>query len=221
VNPGPSGGDPTPGRPRGKPEVVPFDRDRGRADGERSAPRSGGAGRFGMALFLVSLAMLFGSSMLAILIVRFRTTSWSPAGWHGAPVGLWASTLVILAASVAVHRALRAARGGDLVQVERGLVLTLMAGCGFLLLQALNWLLFLRAGGFTADTLVGFSFYVLTGLHGLHVLGGLVALGLVLRGFRRGRWRDRPADPVQLTAMYWHFLDAAWLVMFTVILVLF
>ncbi len=174
-------------------------------------------GRLGMTLFLVSLGMLFASGLLAIMIVRWQTDTWAPAGWSGPPAGLWVSTLVILAASVTVQRALGAARRGERLAVERALVLTLLAGIGFLLLQALNWLAFHRAGGFSATTLLGFSFYVLTGLHGLHVVGGLVSLGVVLRGLRRPRPGRDPVVPVMLSAMYWHFLDAAWLVMFAVI----
>ncbi|GAB4376352.1 MAG: cytochrome c oxidase subunit 3 [Acidobacteriota bacterium] len=184
-------------------------------------PRRGAPGRLGMALFLVSLGMLFAASLLAIAIVRFKATAWAPEGFRGVPAGLWASTLVILGASVAAHRAVAAARRRARVAVERGLVLTLMAGTGFLLLQAVNWLLFVRAGGFTRDTLLGFSFYVLTGLHGLHVLGGLVALALVLRLVRRSPREADVAGPVELTAYYWHFVDAAWLVVFAAILFLF
>jgi heme/copper-type cytochrome/quinol oxidase subunit 3 len=178
-----------------------------------------GAGTFGMLLFLLSLTVLFVSSLIGIIIVRFQAgEQWRSLAELGLPKGLWVSTAIILGASWAVHRAMKSLKAGDLLWATRWLMLTFGGGFAFLILQALNWFLFVKHGITGREDLFGFSFYVLTGLHALHVIGGLIQLGIVAARTSKGRYTAEEPGGVWYSALYWHFLDGAWVVIFLALL---
>ena len=179
-----------------------------------------GAGRFGMLLFLLALTILFAASLVGIIIVRFQVGTWRPEGFAGLPGGLWVSTLLILGASASVHLSLLKARAGDNPGLVRALGVTFVIGLVFLMLQVLNWWQFVRDSEVVQGTLFGFSFYVLTGLHALHVLGGLAQTGTMMVISRRGRYGPENHGPIEYGAMYWHFLDVVWLVLYAALVVL-
>ena len=182
-----------------------------------------GAGAFGMAVLIISLSMLFIASMAAYLFIRSHTENWGRA-MPPLPQTLWLSTLVILLASVTIHRAHGAARCGNDRALRRNLAATFAVGVLFLLLQTLNWWEFYRSirGIDLSGAYLG-MFFVLTGLHAAHVVGGLIPLGIVAHragwGGRRGSGRCSPSyhPGVRYLAIYWHFLDAIWLALFCVL----
>lgn len=179
-----------------------------------------GLGRFGMLLFLLSLSILFVASLVGIIIVRFQVGTWRPEGFTGLPGGLWVSTVLILGASVAVHLSVLKARAGDTPGLVRALGVTFVVGLVFLMLQGLNWWHFVRDAEVAQGTLFGFSFYVLTGLHALHVLGGLIQTGTMIVFARRGRYGPERHVPIEYGAMYWHFLDVVWLILYAALVTL-
>lgn len=188
-----------------------------RPEGDKKSPAPG-AGPFGMAVFLASLSMLFAGSLAGYVVIRLRTPEWPPAGAPAPPSLLWLSTLLLLGCSWTIQRALRAIRGGD----QRQLVLWLWRTAGlavvFLICQTIGWWLFYDAATFQTH-LYGFLFYMLTGLHGLHVIGGLVGLGLVLFFAQRQAYSWAHYPGVRLMAIYWHFLDGVWLLLFAILLI--
>ena len=179
-----------------------------------------GAGRFGMLLFLLALSILFAASLIGIIIVRFQVGTWRPEGFPGLPGGLWVSTALILGASVSVHLSVLKARAGDRVAMVRALGVTFVIGLVFLMLQGLNWWEFVKDAEVARGTLFGFSFYVLTGLHALHVLGGLIQTATMIVSARRGRYGPENHGPIEYGAMYWHFLDVVWLILYAALVVL-
>jgi cytochrome c oxidase subunit 3 len=175
-------------------------------------------GVFGMLIFLASLSVLFLSSMVGVIVVRLRADEWVPEGAAGPPMSLWISTAVILGCSFAVHRALLAARSGAKPKLVRWLIVTLFLGVVFLILQTYNWWE-LHVGGVTPRTgLYGFTFWVMTVLHGLHVIGGLLPLGIVTTRAAQGAYAPEFHPGVVYMALYWHFLDVAWLIILAIIL---
>jgi cytochrome c oxidase subunit 3 len=184
------------------------------------------AGRFGMTLFLVSLAMLFAASIIGFVVIRVTAGDAWPANLPSLPWQLWLSTAVLVASSVSMQRALLAARAGRSVDLRRGLEITLVLAAVFLILQVWSWASWLTALG---DRLGGedaqahrfalSGFYVLSGVHALHVIGGLVPMTVVTRRARRGRYSARRHGGVQYCAMYWHFLDGVWLTLFAALLI--
>ena len=169
-----------------------------------------GAGTFGMAVLILSLSMLFLASMAAYLLIRNRTPHWG-RGMPHAPQSLWLSTLVILLASVAIQRAHRAARRGNDRRLRHSLAATFVIGVVLLLLQTCNGWEFYRAIRHIdlSGAYLG-MFFVLTGLHAAHVVGGMIPLGMVMCRAGRGRYSATFHPGVRFLALYWHFLDVVW-----------
>jgi cytochrome c oxidase subunit 3 len=180
----------------------------------RHDPVQEAVGRLGMWVFLLVVSMLFASSVVATLIVRSRAQAWPPPGTPAVVPGLVVSTGLLLLSSGTMAWALHSIRREHKEALRRGLALTLLLGVGFLASQTANWL-HLSASHLTMRShLYGFTFYVLTFLHAAHVVGGLVPLAAVTwRAWRRGYTAERHAG-VTYTALYWHFLDVVWLVLF-------
>lgn len=179
-----------------------------------------GTGTLGMWFFLLSLAVLFAASLVAFIVVRGRAEQWPPPGMPRLPSGLWLSTLLLLAASGTVQWALAAARAGRQTALRAALASTLALGVLFLVSQTANWMGLVRAQMAMTANLYAFTFYMLTGLHAAHVVGGLVLLAVVNVRAIRGRYGPGYHPGVLYSAMYWHFLDGVWLVMFALLVLL-
>lgn len=178
-----------------------------------------GAGILGMWIFLAALAVLFAGALAGFLIVRSRAEAWPPPGMPPLPRGLWVTTLIAAGCSLAVGRAVSAIRLGEIRRSCRWLSATLVLGLLFLLSQTVNWWGLVSAN-VTARTrsLYAFTFYMLTGLHAAHVIGGLIALVVVIARCRAGRYGSGHHDGITYAAMYWHFLGAVWVVLFVALL---
>ena len=179
-----------------------------------------GAGVLGMWIFLATLTVLFIAAIVGYLIVRTRATDWPPPGMPRLPGGLWLATLLLVGASATIHRALVAIRAGELRRTTRWLAATLALGSTFLAVQSWNWLGLIRAH-MTASSknLYAFTFFMLTGLHAAHAIGGIGLLAVVLARSRGGRYGSGHHPGVTYAAMYWHFLDGMWLLLFAVLVV--
>jgi cytochrome c oxidase subunit 3 len=178
-----------------------------------------GTSSLGMTLFLISLSVLFAAAIAGYLLVRLRSAQWVPPGVAPLPLGLWASTLLLLVSSATMQGALLAIRGGKRETCARLLLATLALGAGFLLVQIYNWWKMVAVDAVLATrSLYAFTFYMLTGLHALHVVGGLIPLSVTGWRARRGAYSWADFQGVRLMGMYWHFLGAVWLVLFFVLL---
>ena len=187
---------------------------RGRIIGTRGERGSEvpGAGTMGITLFLMSLSMLFIGSLVAVVWVRASADRWPPPDAPALPHMLWLSTALLLGCSLAIHSALAAIRRGDEQALRRRLIWTAGLATLFLASQAVGWFQFYDVAVFESH-LYGFSFYVLTGLHAAHVIGGIVALAVVLVMTYRGSYSRAHHTGIRNTAIYWHFLDGVWLVL--------
>ena len=187
--------------------VDPFD----------SARERGTAGVFGMWVFIAVVAMIFLACILGYLVVRFDRPpgrEWMPRGTPPLPPALLLSTAVLLVSSWTVQVAVRAARAGRQVQLVHALGATLGLAVLFLVVQALAWTELWRAQATIESGLYAWTFYVLTGTHALHVVGGLPPLAVATARARSGRYSPADHAGVTLCAMYWHALDAIWLVLY-------
>lgn len=180
------------------------------------------AGTFGMRLFLLSLGILFAASVIGYVWIRLIAIG-QRLDLPTLPIGLWLSTAILLASSGSMQWALVAGRAGDAGRLRAAMVTTVALGLAFLLVQAWCWVAWagpMRAAlGETDHAFLLTSFFVLTGLHAMHVVGGLVALGIVTARAFAGRYSAQSHAGVVYTAMYWHFLDAVWLVLFATLMV--
>ena len=178
-----------------------------------------GAGVLGMWVFLATLTVLFLAAIVGYLVVRLKATAWPPPGMPRLPAGLWLATVVLFAGSVTIHRAYRAIRLGERTGSTRWLQATLALAFSFLFVQSWNWWGLIRLRLTAASNLYAFTFFMLTGLHAAHVVGGIALLAVVLARSMRGRYGSDHHGGVTYAAMYWHFLDAIWLLLFAVMVV--
>jgi cytochrome c oxidase subunit 3 len=184
------------------------------------------AGRFGMVLFLISIGVLFIATLIVLLVVRVqlaRDGLW-PSDLPALPKALWVSTAVLIASSGTIHWSLAAIRTGQARLLRNGLIATTALGVAFLAIQIGCWVAWAgvvsdRWAGSEEFRLALTGFYVLSGLHGLHVIGGLIALLRATFRATRGRYSPQEHAGVQYTSWYWHFLDVAWLTIFILLLI--
>lgn len=181
------------------------------------------AGRLGMLLFILSLGMVFAATIVAYVVVRLQLVAendWRPDDAPGLPALLVLSTLCLLLSSATLHGASVSARAGRSGRVVGGWMgATSLLGLAFLASQLLAWADLARANLVFDESLYAWTFYILTGLHALHVLCGLPPLAVVTRNAWRGCYRPEALTRAGLNhfALYWHFLDAVWLVLVLVL----
>jgi cytochrome c oxidase subunit 3/cytochrome o ubiquinol oxidase subunit 3 len=132
----------------------------------------------------------------------------------------WTGTACLLASSVTVMLAVRALKGGAASTSALWLGATVLLGVAFLSRTAHEWRRLIFDDGLTISTnLFGTTFYSLVGLHAGHVVVGLSMLTIVLGCALRGALHPAHAERVELVSWYWHFVDAVWLVVLTVVYV--
>ena len=168
------------------------------------------AKRTGLWVFLAVVAVLF---MLLLIAYSGRMTyeDWRPAPQLGL---LWANTFVLVLGSVALQWAQHSVRRGRMDAMRVGLLAAGAFTVVFLFGQLLAWRQLGAMVYFDVTNPAIAFFYLITGLHGLHLLGGLVAWGRTVAGV----WGDfevaRVRQSVELCTLYWHFLLGVWLVLF-------
>ncbi len=175
----------------------------------------------GMVMALGSWSMMFGSLFFAYAVLRLRAGTWPPEGVEPLPRLLpLLNTLVLLASSAVLHRGVASGAESRPGALPRALKATLALGSLFLALQLVVWIPLWRSGFTIASGVYGSIFYGLTVFHALHVLAGLVALALLVPGARSGRHRSGASSRVRVSALFWHFVDAVWVVMFVAVYLL-
>jgi cytochrome c oxidase subunit III len=171
--------------------------------------------RIGMWIALASIMMLF-TALTSAYIVRAGTgNDWRPIAM---PRLLWASTALILTSSLTISIALRALKRKDHSAYKRWLLLTVVLGLGFLATQLLSWQQLVAQRVYVSTNPHSSFFYLLTAVHGAHLLGGIFGLDfLLLRSWRKATnakseaKREAAAGAV---ALYWHFMDGLWIFLF-------
>lgn len=162
-------------------------------------------------VFLAVATSLF-ALFVSAYSMRINYLDWSPLPL---PRLLALNTATLVLASVAMQWAVYAARRGDASGVKSGLVAAGLLTLGFVAGQLVVWKQLHDAGYFVANSAATGFFYLLTAVHGLHVVGGLVAWGRTCMRAWRGAQRIQLA--VELCATYWHFLLVVWVVLFAVL----
>lgn len=161
--------------------------------------------RVGLGIFLAVVGFLFALFGSAF-VMRMDEEAW----WSFAlPSIVWVNTAQLVFASIFLHMASASARRGDRSGLQRDMAVAAMATSGFLVGQLLAWRDLTMSGGGLASAPAASFFYLLSGLHGLHIVGGLVALGLVMS--RRGSEMSQLRASTGLCAAYWDFMLIVWL----------
>lgn len=174
----------------------------------------------GMVMFLASWAMLFAALFFAYAALRARADVWPPPGYR-LPTGLpLVNTVVLLGSSVTLALGLRDLRAGRAGRLAPWIGATLVLGAVFLLLQLAVWRSVWHSGLHADTSIYGSVFYALTVFHALHVLAGLSVIAWLLRGALRGAYGAAKHAPIRVGAMFWHFVDVVWVVMFLAVYVI-
>jgi cytochrome c oxidase subunit 3 len=176
---------------------------------DRTKPPAG-LYRLGLLLTCAWIFTFFGALVVAFFWRANTMEFWEPIPLPGM---LWVSTGIILASSVVFERARRLYRRGEHRTASHLLLITACCGAAFLASQLSAWHELIRRGVYLAQNPYSSFIYMFTGIHGLHLLGGLVALSVVL--LRRSKRREL----VDAVCYYWHFMGALWLVLFAALLI--
>ncbi|MEE8453331.1 MAG: cytochrome c oxidase subunit 3 [Limibaculum sp.] len=170
--------------------------------------------KFGLRVFLVVATVVF-----SLIVVTYADRMLVP-DWRALPIPLvlWLNTAVLILSSIALQWARVSADRERVEGVKFGLILGGVFAVAFLAGQLVAWRQLIDLGYFAATNPANAFFYLLTALHGLHLLGGLVAWARTSAKLRRGIALDRLRLSVELCAIYWHFLLVIWLVLFGLLL---
>ena len=171
----------------------------------------------GLLLFIAAEVMFFAGLLSAFLMFRLGPFPWPPPDQPRLPLGVTAvNTGVLLASGWSFYKARRALGGGQR-EFRSFLRLTAVLGCVFLLVQGFEWARLLGFGLTAGSSIYGGFFYALVGLHGLHVLGGLLALAWVVRRAQKGAYGPGQTLGVDLCRTYWNFVVGLWPVLFVLV----
>jgi cytochrome c oxidase subunit 3 len=160
---------------------------------------------------LGAVVMVFAGFVSAYVVRRGLSTDWRPIQLPGV---LGFSTAVLLLSSLTLERARRSLNGSSLTWLR----ITSLLGVVFLAGQYAAWRQLAAAGVYLASNPASSFFYVLTGAHGLHLLGGVLALFYVTARAPNLAWAGREAA-TQSLALYWHFMDGLWVFLFFLMVV--
>ncbi len=177
-------------------------------------------GKLGMWLFLASELMLFAGLFSSYVLLRTGAIDWPR---HALPVGLATiNTAVLIASSLTMVMAWAALKMNDWRKHRLHLSLTIVLGLVFLVLKFVEYGEHIRAGELPSHNTFFAIYYTLTGVHALHIVGGLIVM-LYFLGPGAGLWARNPAqftNRVEAAGLYWHFVDFIWIFLFPVLYLL-
>lgn len=164
---------------------------------------------------LLVVMMTFGGLIAAYVVVSTnRAVEWQP---FALPFQVWISTAIIIASSFTFRLGQKAISSGDHARAKRWMVLTTVLGASFISSQLLVWLALTSRGLYLASNPYAGFFYIMTMVHAVHVLGGVIALGsILLRVWYPASGAESIARTMtlsQVVGWYWHFMGALWLVL--------
>jgi cytochrome c oxidase subunit 3/cytochrome o ubiquinol oxidase subunit 3 len=176
-------------------------------------------GTVGMACLIVAESAIFLIFVVAYIFYIGKSLSGpTPAQVLELPIF---ATVCLLSSSVTVHFAVGALRKGMLRSLTGWIAGTVLLGSIFLISTGREWHHLIHDEGLTIKTnLFGTTYYSLVGLHATHVVVGLIMLSLVLGFSMFGLVKEEHSEKLETLSLYWHFVDAVWVVVFTVVYVL-
>lgn len=190
-----------------------------------ASPFGIGRRKLGMWLFILSDSMTFGALLAGYVYLRMASEEWPK------PFALWPEitlatimTVCLLASSLTMNKAVSAASSGERKTMRRWMLATVVGGLAFVTLHLFEWhhqlgeglrifpkMYFVPDQADIPENMFGPTFFTLTGFHLLHVLSGLIYIGVI--ALRRKATRE----DVETCGLYWQFVDAVWLVIFAAV----
>ena len=173
--------------------------------------------KLGIWLFLASEVMLFGALFSSYILLRTGAPVWP----HGRELGLnvplaTLNTMVLIASSVTVVMSWASLRLNDLKKFRLYMGLTLLCSLGFLVIKYIEYTEKFHHGHFPSTNMFFAIYFTLTGLHGLHVIGGMV-VNAYFWGPGAKMFKTEPqrfTNRIEVAGLYWHFVDLVWIFLF-------
>lgn len=167
--------------------------------------------QLGMIVLYCSMSVLFAAAIVGFWYTRLTSDHYRNPGLPDLPRGLWLSTLLIGLVSLCIAQAQLAVRRNWLDAVQRWLLTAGVLSVLFLMTQLANG--FAMRPPADSNSLYIATFFLLTGVHALHVLGGFIPLGFVVYHALRRNYSSSSHEGLTLCAQYWHYLGAVWAVL--------
>jgi cytochrome c oxidase subunit III len=169
------------------------------------------AKKMAMWLFIIADSATFAACLVAYGYLRVSETHW-PRPFHSI-TNVAIMTLILITSSLTMLFGIDRARAGEKAKAVRWIMITAAGGLLFALLHIREWLALIGEGmrlfqNPWGSALFGASFFCITGLHLIHVSCGVIALIVVGLRYQGGRYN---ADDVEITGLYWHFVDLVWM----------
>jgi cytochrome c oxidase subunit III len=177
-------------------------------------------GKFGIWLFLASEVMLFGALFSSYVLIRTGAPHWPPEGGLSSeilnvPLGTF-NTAVLITSSITMVLSWASCKLGNLARFKMWMGLTILLALVFLVVKYFEYADKFRLGHFPSFDNFFAIYFVLTGLHGLHIIGGIVVNTYLLTIGSR-LWKTDPehfTNRVENAGLYWHFVDLVWIFLF-------
>lgn len=172
--------------------------------------------KLGVWLFLASEVMLFGALFSTLILLRTGAAEW-PHGYDILNVPLATlNTMVLISSSVSVVLSWASLRLGDFKKFRLWMGVTFALGVGFMIIKAIEYASKFEHHLYPSKDNFMAIYFTLTGLHGLHVLGGMIVMAYLIGPGSR-MWKTQPerfTNRVEVVGLYWHFVDLVWIFLF-------
>ena len=174
--------------------------------------------KLGMWIFLASEVMFFTGLIGAYIVLRMSQPSWpDPSKTLNIPVTAL-NTFILICSSATLVKGLMSAKQGNTEGMQVGLFLTVLLGSVFVSIQVVEYRELIFHRHFTPQTSIfGSCFFTLTGFHGMHVFIGVLCLLFVFLKALRGKYTPEEYRGIEVTGLYWHFVDLVWIILFTIL----
>ena len=177
-------------------------------------------GKIGIWLFLASEVMFFTGLIGAYIVLRSGQTTWALPTDANYPLNIpltALNTFFLICSSVTLVAALQAIQAGKRSLGTAMLALTTVIGALFVSVQAFEYYELWQHGTRPSTDLFGSCFYAMTGFHGFHVFLGVIALAVLTCMSAAGKFSPKNNATVELTGLYWHFVDLVWILLFAIV----
>jgi cytochrome c oxidase subunit III len=165
---------------------------------------------------IASIVMMF-AGLTSAYIIKSNQVNWKPVTL---PNAFWISTAVILLSSLTIQMALRSFKQRDYALYRKLILVTLLLGIGFVILQWVGFNQLWKQNITFKGAGAGQFLYIIFGLHALHVIGGIIALVVIALKGLFSKTKYYGSNPIEVAALYWHFVDVLWLYLLIFFLVI-
>ena len=175
------------------------------------------SGKLGMWVFLASEIMLFGAFISSYIVLRMGSPNFGVPSEEILGRGLATfNTFVLITSSFTMVLALAAIQSNNIKRMVGYLLATSGLGLVFLIIKFFEYSHKIHEGLTISSALFGSFYYTMTGLHALHLVGGIVFIGYIIRRGLQGKYSADHHGRVEYAGLYWHFVDLVWVILFPV-----